>query len=69
MSTMRYRCDPSAYEQAPGTALEYLKKGLEGVKLGEDFSRDLQKNSDRLMASEEPLRGPVMATRAGFGHI
>ena len=73
ISASQYRNVPFTFDERDiQAAMAYLMKALEGIRVGEDFSRDLQKNSEKLAKNENKTRvqwGDVEAAtkRAGFG--
>jgi len=71
MSALRYRDVPFPFsDRDVRAAMEYLKKGLQSVSVGEDFSQVLQKNSEKLVKNENLARSNVKleaaTKRAGF---
>jgi hypothetical protein len=60
---------PSFDERDTRAAMDYLEKGLQEIRVGEDFSRVLQANSEKLVKNENLARGDVReaTNRAGFG--
>lgn len=66
-TALSYRDVPFMYEQQDlGTAMEYLKMGLQSVSSGEDFERVLRRNSDRLKDHEARLYGAIAMQQSGF---
>jgi hypothetical protein len=66
MSALQYRDVPFPFDER---AMDYLKKGLQNIRVGEDFSRVLQANSKKLVKNENLARCNVgeATKRAGFG--
>jgi hypothetical protein len=70
MSAFQYRDVPFPFdERDTRAAMDYLKKGLQDIRVGEDFSRVLHANSKKLVKNENLARGDVReaTNRAGFG--
>ena len=70
ISALQYRDVPFQFDERDiRAAMDYLKKGLQDIRVGEDFSRVLQMNSEKLAKNENLARGDVReaTNRAGFG--
>ena len=67
MSTLQHHGRPPAYnEEGLGTAMEYLKAGLQDVSTEEYFHELLRANSEKLRENEERLMPTWAKTTAGF---
>jgi hypothetical protein len=70
MSALQYRDVRFPFDEGDGqAAMDYLKKGLQDIRVGEDFSQVLQANSKKLVKNEIQAKTDVggAANRAGFG--
>jgi hypothetical protein len=69
MSALQYRDVPFTFDEPERdiqAAMDYLMKALQNIRVGEDFSRDLQTNSEKLVKNENLARGDEVIKGAGF---